>query len=116
MIKTYADGIGPEKSQLIDFDNRTNTIKPSQFFTNARNLGLFMHPYTFRIDSLPVYSKTYGNLLKIFIDTLNVDGLFTDFSDLTLQYINNSAPLILNFDISLLCGIILIRIIFNLIN
>ncbi len=90
-IKTFADGIGPEKTQLITYDNKTGTVKPSKFFNDARELGLFFHPYTFRIDSLPYYAADYNQLLKIFLDDLKIEGLFTDFSDLTMQYIKNSA-------------------------
>jgi len=101
--------IGPEKSMLIVYNNQTKTIKPSQFFKDARELGLFFHPYTFRIDSLPVYSDSYTQLLKIFIDDLRIEGLFTDFSDLTLQYIRNSSSVILlNINIILFCSVFFI--------
>ena len=88
-IKEFADGIGPEKSQLVNYDQNKNSITPSEFYKNARELGLFMHPYTFRIDKLPDYAKTYDELLKIFIDDLKVEGLFTDFSDLTFDFLES---------------------------
>lgn len=90
-IAKYADGIGPEKDQLINYDEKVNLIQSSQLYRDAKSLGLFMHPYTFRIDSLPRYSsKNYNQLLNLFFKTLKVDGLFTDFPDLTLQYLKNS--------------------------
>jgi glycerophosphoryl diester phosphodiesterase len=49
-----------------------------------------MHPYTFRIDKLPDYAKTYDGLLKIFFDDLEVEGIFTDFTDLTFDYLESS--------------------------
>lgn len=113
-IKKFADGIGPEKSQLIDYDRNTKKVTPSVFFNEARALGLFMHPYTFRIDSLPEYSTSYNELLKIFLDDLKIEGLFTDFTDLTLQYIRNAASVkILDLNIFLLSGLFLLLNIFG---
>ena len=93
---------------MITYDSDTKNVKPSVFFTEARALGLFMHPYTFRIDSLPEYSTSYNELLKIFLDDLKIEGLFTDFTDLTLQYIRNVASVkILNLNIFLLSVLLL---------
>ena len=93
-ISTFADGIGPEKSQLVVFNKQTGELKPSQLYHDAKELDLLMHPYTFRIDQLPAFVSNYQELLKIYIDDLRVDGLFSDFPDLTLNYIENSGVLI----------------------
>jgi glycerophosphoryl diester phosphodiesterase len=90
-IKKFADGIGPEKDMLVDFDTKSGSVKPSQMYKDAKSLGLFLHPYTFRVDLLPTYVTSYRQLLKIFIDDLEVDGLFSDFPDLTLDYIKSAA-------------------------
>jgi glycerophosphoryl diester phosphodiesterase len=59
----------------------------------AKELSLFIHAYTFRIDKLPDYALSYNDLLKIFIHDLKLEGLFTDFPDLTLNFIKNNALL-----------------------
>jgi glycerophosphoryl diester phosphodiesterase len=92
-ISKFADGIGPEKGQLIEWDRQTGKIKPSAMYENAKELKLFMHPYTFRIDSLPPYAITYHDLLAIFVDDLQVDGLFTDFPDLTYAFIKSDSTM-----------------------
>jgi glycerophosphoryl diester phosphodiesterase len=90
-IAKFADGIGPEISQLITWnETNKNTIKESEFYKNAKKLGLFMHPYTFRIDSLPPYVSNFVELLDLYINKLKVDGLFTDFPDLAIKYIESS--------------------------
>jgi glycerophosphoryl diester phosphodiesterase len=88
-IAEFADGIGPEKDMLIDYDPKTDSVTPSQMYKDAKSLKLFFHPYTFRVDLLPKYASTYQKLLKIFVDDLEVDGMFSDFPDVTLDYIRN---------------------------
>jgi glycerophosphoryl diester phosphodiesterase len=86
-IKEFADGIGPEKNQLVDYNPSSNTILASEMYNQAKGLGLFIHPYTFRVDKLPDYASNYRALLDIFFKNMHVDGLFTDFTDLTLDYV-----------------------------
>ncbi len=54
----------------------------------AREFALLVHPYTFRADELPEGFNTFTELLTIFTDLLEVDGLFTDFPDLVVAHIN----------------------------
>ena len=68
-----------------------STYKPSDLYLNAKELSLFIHAYTFRIDKLPDFAVNYNDLLKIFIHDLKLEGLFTDFPDLTLNFIKNCA-------------------------
>lgn len=89
-IKEYADGVGPNINQLINYNVADKSVKPSEFHKNANELGLFIHPWTFRIDNLPPYAKSYDELMKIFITDLKVGGIITDFPDLTLEYIQKS--------------------------
>ncbi|CAF1105978.1 unnamed protein product [Brachionus calyciflorus] len=57
-IKKFADGIGPEKSQLVDYNEENGLIVASDLHRNAKELGLFIHVYTFRIDALPKYASS----------------------------------------------------------
>ncbi len=56
----------------------------------AHDQGLVVHPYTFRRDLLPAYADDYAQLLEIFLDDIGVDGVFTDFPDLTVEYIESN--------------------------
>ena len=54
----------------------------------AKARGLAVHPYTFRADQLPEGFDDFDSLLALFLDELDVDGLFTDFPDLARDYID----------------------------
>lgn len=81
-IATYADGIGPHVPLLFDDEGG-----PSRMVTTAKNLGLFLHPFTLRADSPSLEGVNFAELhKKLFVD-LEVDGAFTDFSDKTRDLI-----------------------------
>jgi len=51
----------------------------------AHDAGLTVHPYTFRADAVPAGFGSYRELVRWFVDVLKIDGLFTDFTDLTVN-------------------------------
>jgi glycerophosphoryl diester phosphodiesterase len=101
-IKTYADGIGPNKGRILpmsfvdangdgqrDDTNKDGQISdadtvvgsPTSLVADAHKAGLFVHLYTLRDDPyfLPAsYKGNAGDEFRAFID-LGVDGFFTDF-------------------------------------
>ena len=92
-----------EANELIDYvywnseDGLINysTKEPSNLMIKAKELGLFIHPYTFRLDSLPDYVSSYEELLELFLIRLEVDGFFTDFPDIRL--VKNSAACLVSY-------------------
>jgi glycerophosphoryl diester phosphodiesterase len=78
MAAEYAQGIGP----AIEM-----TWPDQGLVRKAHDLGLLVHPYTFRADELPAGFADFSTLLATFIDVLKVDGLFTDFPDLVVAYV-----------------------------
>jgi glycerophosphoryl diester phosphodiesterase len=46
-----------------------------------------VHPYTLRRDELPAGIASFTELLDIFIGLAGIDGLFTDFPDLVVDYL-----------------------------
>lgn len=104
-ISQYVQGIGPEKGQLIVLDSLSKKyLRPSELTINAKKLGLLIHPYTFRVDSLPPYVNNFDELLHIFIDEVKVDGVFSDFPDWTVEYLkkNNGERLSMKFNLTYL--------------
>lgn len=100
-IAKFADGIGPEFNLLVDLKAfvETGQVKPSELYRKAKELRLMIHPYTFRIDQLQA-GIDYETLLKIAFDDLQVDGVFTDFPDITMEYLklkNGSVGMRANF-------------------
>jgi glycerophosphoryl diester phosphodiesterase len=82
---TYADGIGPWYKQILD-----KKIAGKWTFTSlvseAHELGLKVHPYTFRADALDEFSSFEEMMQTLLLDA-NVDGCFTDFPDLAVSFL-----------------------------
>lgn len=72
-IAAYADGIGPNKALLW-----SGSGEPSALLTEAKSLGLQVHPWTIRDDRIGVGYETVADELSALFE-LGVDGVFTDF-------------------------------------
>lgn len=88
-VSGYAAGIGPSMQLLVDPDSTANNLKTTGLVELAHAAGLKVHPYTFRRESdrIPRYATDFENLLDIFFNQVGVDGVFTDFPDLTVRFI-----------------------------
>jgi len=71
LAKSYADGIGPEKSLLVEDPTLAG---------RARRLGLSITPYTFRAAGLPA-GLTVREEMGKFLYEVGVDAVFTDNPD-----------------------------------
>ena len=89
-ISEYAVGIGPWMSMLIDRSSTAQKIIISPLLHEAKQAGLQIHPYTFRTDPsrIPKYVRDFEHLLSIFYHQLEVDGFFTDYPDLVVNFIS----------------------------
>lgn len=89
-IATVADGIGPEKGMIIEWDSNSHKPSITGLVKQAHALGLKVHPYTFRADAgqVPGYASSFESMLGMFISEAHIDGLFTDFTDRVVAYIN----------------------------
>jgi glycerophosphoryl diester phosphodiesterase len=83
------DGIGPRLNQLYGIDEIDGTISDSGLVERAHEQGLVVHPYTFRSDALPAGFDRFEDLLRFTIDTLSIDGLFTDFPDTAVRFLRD---------------------------
>ena len=82
-VAKYAQGIGPWMSQLYDLKNN----RPTALVSDAKAAGLAIHPYTHRVDSLPP-SISSEQLLMLLFKQLQVDGVFTDFPDKVVDFLD----------------------------
>lgn len=89
-VASYADGIGPSINLIVDPDYAGSNLETSNLVSLAHDLDLLVHPYTFRRDLLPAYAADYDSLLEIFLNDIGVDGVFTDFPDLTVEFIESN--------------------------
>lgn len=91
-IACYAQGIGPDKLQVIPRKADGTLGCPTTLVTDAHNASLVVHPYTFRAENtfLPVDHQSspvptdYGRAIDEQVTYLRtgLDGLFTDQPDI----------------------------------
>lgn len=91
-VAAYADGIGPSILLLVERSSTAEDIRPTRLVEFAHSAGMQVHPYTFRRerDQMPPFSKDFDDFLRLFIDVIGVDGVFSDFPDLTVDYIESA--------------------------
>ena len=82
-VSKYAVGIGPYLQLTYNVSLKSRDFKPTSMVRYARQNNLLIHPYTIRKDSIPLDFDDYEKMIQWFMNTLNADGLFTDFVDLT---------------------------------
>jgi len=92
-IATFADGIGPSALLLVQADSTQSDVRVTGLVEFAHAAGLQVHPYTFRREAtqIPPFAKDYEDLLRIFFDEVGVDGVFTDFPDLTVRFLESGS-------------------------
>lgn len=88
-VATYADGIGPWLHHIYQGKSDSGAVNLSSLVADAHALKLQVHPYTFRRDELPGGITSFTELLTIFLEDAGVDGLFTDFPDLAVDYLQH---------------------------
>ena len=91
-VATVADGIGPHLTQLYEFATVDSVPVATELTGLAREAGLAIHPYTFRVDDLPVGFDSFDDLVAFFVREIRVDGLFTDFPDRVLELVSLPEP------------------------
>ena len=82
-VAKYAQGIGPWLPQIFDL----TAGKATDLVNNAHQVGLQVHPYTFRQDALPPGINA-EQVLNILFKQVKVDGLFSDFTDTVVLFLN----------------------------
>lgn len=85
----YADGIGPWYKQIIKGKDKKGKWQISKLVSNAHDYNLKVHAYTFRADQLGDF-KTFEELLNVALYEANIDGVFTDFPDKAVNFINKN--------------------------
>jgi len=81
-LSSYVDGIGPWIPQVIDLASGT----PTGLVELAHAHNLQVHPYTFRVDELG--DRSSDDTLALLFEHADIDGVFTDFSDVVYRFIN----------------------------
>jgi glycerophosphoryl diester phosphodiesterase len=92
-LSKYADGLGPEKGLIISYQAAAGMVEPSNLVELAHANGMQVHPYTFRLDEgqVPGYADSFEEMLDLFYFRAGVDGLFTDFPDRAVRFLEARA-------------------------
>lgn len=87
-LGTYADGIGPWIGMITASTDGGGTYTLTDLVKNAHAAGMDVHPYTFRNEKFatPKFVADFDALLDLFLNKIGVDGIFTDFPDLAVNF------------------------------
>ncbi|WP_169303063.1 glycerophosphodiester phosphodiesterase [Thalassotalea mangrovi] len=86
-ISSYAHGIGISIDHVFAEDCSYQGGK--RWIQQAQNIGLIVHAYTFRRDKLPACTTSFRQLHQLFFSELNIDGIFTDYPDISADFRDN---------------------------
>uniref|UniRef100_UPI0023D7D4A0 glycerophosphodiester phosphodiesterase family protein n=1 Tax=Salmonella enterica TaxID=28901 RepID=UPI0023D7D4A0 len=65
-------------------------IKLTGMVQDAHQNKMVVHPYTVRADQLPDYATDVNQLYDILYNKAGVDGLFTDFPDKAVMFLQKN--------------------------
>lgn len=90
-LAEYVDGIGPWFPMIVKDTSTRDNIELTTLAKEAKAEGLVIHPYTFRADPgrVPEYAKDFEDMLQIFYFEADVDGVFTDFPDRAVKFLQS---------------------------
>jgi len=83
------DGIGPALDRIVTWTTSSQSTV-SDLTSRAHARGLSVHPYTFRTDVLPKLCPSADELQAALFSVAQVDGLFTDFTDVTIRWLQKN--------------------------
>ncbi len=89
-ISKYADGVGPAWYMMLD-ENKSSkgNIVMTEMVKDINNSKMECHPYTIRKDALPKFVNNIDELYDALLYKANATGLFTDFPDLGVQFVES---------------------------
>lgn len=89
-IAQYADGIGPDYHMLVTKEAKPGQVAFTAMVKEAHQQHLVVHPYTVRADKLPAYATDVNQLFDLLYNKADVDGLFSDFPDKAVQFLQHA--------------------------
>lgn len=89
-LSELVDGIGPAIGRIVTWPAAGAAPKVSELVTLAHAAKLAVHPYTIRKDELPKNCPSVAALHVALFSDAGIDGVFTDFTDVTVAWLNYS--------------------------
>lgn len=91
-LASIVDAIGPSIGSIITGKSPEDR-QITDLVKHAHAAKLSVHPYTLRVDQLPKTVRSADDLMNLLFRDAGVDGLFTDFPDVTVAWLGkNHAP------------------------
>lgn len=89
-ISKYADGVGPAWYMMLD-ENKSSkgNIVMTEMVKDINDSKMECHPYTIRKDALPKFVDNVDELYNAVLYKANATGLFTDFPDLGVHFVES---------------------------
>ncbi|MSU25526.1 MAG: glycerophosphodiester phosphodiesterase [Opitutus sp.] len=85
-LARVVDGIGPAIARIVTWPSATER-KISDLVKLAHAAKLVVHPYTIRLDDLPKNCPSVDELHAALFRDAGIDGVFTDFTDVTMAWL-----------------------------
>ena len=89
-VRTWADGIGPDLTMLVRQGTQPGSIAATDLADEAHAAGLYVTPWTVRVDQLPSCAPSVDALVAALVQECRVDGIITDFPDRVLRALGRS--------------------------
>ena len=89
-VAKVADGIGPSIGRLAVWPAAGAAPRLTGLAAAAQAEKLALHPYTVRVDELPRNCPSVDALHEVLFRELRVDGVFTDFPDVTAGWLSRN--------------------------
>lgn len=86
-LATIVDGIGPPIGRIVSWAAAGAEPKYTELVKLAHAAKLAVHPYTLRRDELPKHCPSFEALHAALYRAAGVDGMFTDFTDVTIAWL-----------------------------
>ncbi len=81
-LAATVDGIGPYIGYVIRIAEVDGRAVSTGLVSAAHAAGLKVHPWTFRADQLAPGFDSLDEMIRWFVEELQIDGVFTDFPDI----------------------------------
>lgn len=90
-LSAYANGIGPSHTLVVERSSSRGNLAITPLVQRAHAAGMEVHPYTYRVDpgQVPAYADSFEEMLEQHYFEADVDGLFTDFPDRAVQFLQS---------------------------
>ena len=88
-LAAWVDGIGPALGQIVAWPSPGSAAVVTDLVKQAHAAKLLVHPYTIRLDELPKNCPSIDALHTALFNEAGIDGVFSDFTDLTLAWLRS---------------------------